>query len=144
LFCLQKKVYYHQQLSSLKQSKIINMRASIAISTLVAFVASAVSAAPATTNCNPTYNVPTSTPCFTACNVAAGQTYVAGWTMNPTSPLFVSSLAIMCNKTGPNYRAFMTTAGMCMAKCTGDDPELFNAEFAGACAWWNQHKNDTC
>lgn len=123
------------------------MRASIAISALVAFVASSVSAAPAAakaTNCNPSYAVPTSTPCFTACNVAAGQTYVSGWTMDPNSPLFVSSLAVMCNKTGPNYRAFMTSAGTCMAKCTGDDPEKFNAEFSGACAWWNTHKNDTC
>lgn len=120
------------------------MRA-IAISALVAFVAS-VSAAPGAkrADCNPTYNVPTSTPCFTACNVAAGQDYLTGWTMDHTSPLFVSSLAIMCNKTGPNYRAFMTKAGTCMSKCTGDDPELFNQEFQGACAWWNVHKNDTC
>ena len=121
------------------------MRATLAISALVAFVAS-VSAAPAAkaTNCNPSYNVAPSTPCFLACNVAAGQDYVTGWTMDSTSPKFVPSLAIMCNKTGPNYRNFMTKAGTCMAKCTNDDPELFNKEFSGACAWWNVHKNDVC
>jgi hypothetical protein len=24
------------------------------------------------------------------------------------------------------------------------DPELFNTEWAGACAWWASHKSDTC
>jgi hypothetical protein len=120
------------------------MRATIAISTLVAFVASSVSAAPAATNCNPSYNVAPSTPCFTNCNVVAGQEWVPGWTTDSTSPLFISSLALMCNKTGPNYRSFMTKAGTCMSKCAGDDPELFNAEFRDACAWWAVHKNGTC
>ncbi|KAL7308176.1 hypothetical protein PS15m_012062 [Mucor circinelloides] len=123
------------------------MRASIAFSAVLAFVASSVSAAPsarATTDCNPSYNVPSSTPCFTACNVAAGQTWVPGWTMDSTSPLFIDSLSLMCTKTGPNYIKFMTAAGTCMAKCTSDDPELFNKEFAGACAWWAVHKDDTC
>jgi hypothetical protein len=120
------------------------MRASIAISALVAFVASSVSAAPAATDCNPTYNVAPSTPCFTQCNVDAGQEWVPGWTMDSTSPYFISSLALMCTKTGPYYRAFMTKAGTCMSKCTGDDPELFNVEFRDACAWWAEHKYDTC
>ncbi|KAI9344726.1 hypothetical protein BD770DRAFT_397381 [Pilaira anomala] len=123
------------------------MRSAIAFSAVLAFVASAVSAAPATaaaTNCNPSYNVAPSTTCFTGCNVQAGQKYVTGWTMDSTSPLFIQSLAVMCEKTSPNYRAFMTTAGTCMAACTGDDPELFNAEFQGACAWYAQHKTDTC
>lgn len=123
------------------------MRASIAFSAALALVASFVSAAPsprATTDCNPSYNVPSSTPCFTACNVAAGQTWVPGWTMDSTSPLFIDSLSLMCTKTGPNYIKFMTAAGTCMAKCTGDDPESFNKEFAGACAWWADHKNDVC
>lgn len=49
----------------------------------------------------------------------------------------------MCSKGTSEYTAFMTTAGMCMAKCS-DDPQLFNAEFAGACTWYAAHKNDTC
>lgn len=64
--------------------------------------------------------------------------------MDHTSKDFLPSLALMCNKSGPNYMTFMTNAGMCMAACAGDDPNLFNAEFQGACAWWNTHKDDTC
>ncbi|KAI9281513.1 hypothetical protein BY458DRAFT_574888 [Sporodiniella umbellata] len=95
-------------------------------------------------NCNPSYNVPGSGECYTNCNIKAGQKYVPGWTMDHTSELFLKSLAIMCNKSGPNYGMFMTTAGICMAGCKNDDPEQFNKEFAGACGWWNTHKNDTC
>ncbi|KAL7325210.1 hypothetical protein PS15p_207726 [Mucor circinelloides] len=116
------------------------MRSTIAISAAIATFATSAFAA----NCNPSYNVPGSTECFTACNVKNGQKWVPGWTMDHTSELFLDSLALMCNKSGPNYGSFMAAAGMCMAGCTGDDPELFNAEFAGACAWWNTHKNDKC
>lgn len=63
--------------------------------------------------------------------------------MDHTSSNFIASLTLMCNKGTSEYLAFMSKAGMCMAGCT-DDPELFNAEFAGACAWWAIHKNDTC
>jgi hypothetical protein len=124
------------------------MHSAIAFSALLAFIASAVSAAPAAVaaaaNCNPSYNVASSTPCFTACNVVAGQEWVPGWTMDSTSALFIPSLTLMCTKTAPEYRSFMTKAGTCMAQCTADDPEKFNAEFAGACAWWATHKSDTC
>ncbi|KAI9485256.1 MAG: hypothetical protein EXX96DRAFT_471815 [Benjaminiella poitrasii] len=98
----------------------------------------------AATNCNPSYNVPGSTECYTNCNIQAGQKWVSGWTMDHTSPLFLDSLALMCDRTGANYGSFMATAGMCMAGCTGDDPELFNQEWASACAWWAEHKADTC
>lgn len=117
------------------------MHSAIAFSAVIAFVASAVSAA---TNCNPSYNVPASTPCFLGCNVAAGQQHVTGWTMDSTSPLFLDSLKLMCTKGTPAYTSFMTAAGMCMMTCTGDDPNLFFTEFAGACAWYGEHKNDTC
>jgi hypothetical protein len=125
------------------------MRASIAISAALAFFATTfVSAAPAAktavvaaADCNPSYNVPSSTPCFTACNVVSGQEWVPGWTMDHTSPKFIPSLTLMCNKTAPEYRKFMTKAGTCMAQCTSDDPESFNKEFQGACAWWNAHKD---
>lgn len=63
--------------------------------------------------------------------------------MDHTSPNFIPSLTLMCNKGTSEYLAFMSKAGMCMAACS-DDPELFNAEFAGACAWWATHKNDKC
>lgn len=63
--------------------------------------------------------------------------------MDHTSSNFIPSLTLMCNKGTSEYLAFMSKAGMCMAGCS-DDPELFNAEFAGACAWWAIHKNDTC
>lgn len=63
--------------------------------------------------------------------------------MDHTSPNFLASLTLMCNKGTSEYLAFMSKAGMCMAGCS-DDPELFNAEFAGACAWWAIHKNDSC
>lgn len=63
--------------------------------------------------------------------------------MDHTSSNFIASLTLMCNKGTSEYLAFMSKAGMCMAGCT-DDPELFNAEFAGACAWWAIHKNNTC
>jgi hypothetical protein len=121
------------------------MRATIVISALVAFIATSVSAAPAAAvaDCNPSYNVASSTPCFTACNVVAGQQWVPGWTMDHTSPKFIASLSLMCTKTAPEYRQFMTNAGTCMAKCTNDDPELFNKEFAGACAWWTANKDKT-
>ncbi|KAG1138502.1 hypothetical protein G6F37_010472 [Rhizopus arrhizus] len=116
---------------------------------LTTFVISATTAAVLVTsalasNCNPSYNVPTSGECYTSCNIKAGENYVHGWTMDHTSELFIESLSIMCNKTGPNYIKFMTTAGMCMAACKDSNPDDFNNEFAGACAWWNVHKNDTC
>ncbi|KAI9273311.1 hypothetical protein EDC94DRAFT_644577 [Helicostylum pulchrum] len=114
------------------------MRTSIAIA-IVAAAATAVSA-----DCNPSYNVPTSTPCFTGCNVKAGSAVVSGWTMDSSSEKFIPSLAVMCNKGTDQYRNFMTVAGTCMMTCAGDDPELFNAEFAGACAWYGSHKNDSC
>ncbi|KAI8882177.1 hypothetical protein K501DRAFT_273902 [Backusella circina FSU 941] len=133
------------------------MFSSLAVVTFLA--ASLVNAAPtarATTDCNPSYNVAGSTECFTNCNIAsittvlfiylfaAGNAFVPGWTMDSTSPLFIDSLELMCDRNGTNYRTFMTNAGMCMASCTGDDPELFNAEWSGACAWWAEHKDDTC
>ncbi|KAI8970310.1 hypothetical protein BDF20DRAFT_826256 [Mycotypha africana] len=110
---------------------------------ICAAIATFVSSAAAAVDCNPSYNVPPSTTCFTNCNIQTGQKWVPGWTMDHTSPLFLDSLALMCNKAGPNYMNFMTNAGMCMAKCTGDDPDLFTAEFTAACAWWNKHKNDS-
>ncbi|KAI9281497.1 hypothetical protein BY458DRAFT_486898 [Sporodiniella umbellata] len=111
----------------------------------VAAVASATLVASAlAANCNPSYNVPGSGECYTNCNVQAGQKYVPGWTMDHTSELFIKSISVMCNKTGPDYRNFMTAAGTCMAACKNDDPEQFNKEFQGACAWWKTHKNDKC
>ncbi|KAI8878277.1 hypothetical protein K501DRAFT_196255, partial [Backusella circina FSU 941] len=98
-----------------------------------------------TSDCNPSYNVAGSTTCFTNCNVEAGKKYgVPNWTMDHTSPDFIASLTLMCDKSGSNYGSFMATAGMCMAGCAGDDPELFNTEWAGACAWYETHKNDQC
>ncbi|KAL9551467.1 hypothetical protein MBANPS3_004257 [Mucor bainieri] len=114
------------------------MRSTLAIA-VVAAAAVAVSAE----DCNPSYNVPTSGTCFTNCNVNAGNTFVSGWTMDHTSPNFIPSLTLMCNKGTAEYLAFMSKAGMCMASCT-DDQALFNNEFAGACAWWAEHKNDKC
>lgn len=63
--------------------------------------------------------------------------------MDSTSDKFLASLKVMCTKGTSQYTAFMTTAGMCMASCS-DPVELFNAEFAGACAWYAIHKDDTC
>lgn len=63
--------------------------------------------------------------------------------MDHTSDKFLASLKIMCVKGTVQYTAFMTTAGMCMAGCS-DAQELFIAEFAGACAWYDIHKSDTC
>lgn len=63
--------------------------------------------------------------------------------MDHTSPNFIPSLTLMCNKGTSEYLAFMSKAGMCMAGCP-DDQALFNNEFAGACAWWAEHKNDKC
>ncbi|KAI8056516.1 uncharacterized protein B0P05DRAFT_591311 [Gilbertella persicaria] len=110
----------------------------------LATVAAAVTTVSASVNgCNPSYNVTSSGTCFTNCNVQAGSAYVSGWTMDPDSPLFIQSLSIMCNKGTSEYLAFMTKAGICMVNCP-DDPTLFNTEFAGACAWYTEHKNDTC
>ncbi|KAI8081124.1 hypothetical protein BDF21DRAFT_319020, partial [Thamnidium elegans] len=114
------------------------MRTSIAIA-IVAAAATAVSA-----DCNPSYNVPTSTPCFTACNVKAGTAVVPGWTMDSASEKFVESLKLMCTKDTPEYSEFMTVAGSCMLTCKGENPELFMAEHAGACAWYATHKDDVC
>ncbi|KAI9472291.1 MAG: hypothetical protein EXX96DRAFT_653426 [Benjaminiella poitrasii] len=113
------------------------MRSSIALTLAVAAVA--VSAQ----DCNPSYNVATSGTCFTNCNVQAGQKYVPGWTMDHASSVFLDSLKLMCTKGTSEYLAFMTEAGMCMAGCP-DDPTLFVDEFAGACAWYAEHKDDTC
>ncbi|CAO3683055.1 unnamed protein product [Rhizopus stolonifer] len=117
------------------------MRTVLSVSAVASatFIASTLAA-----NCNPSYNVAGSGECYTNCNIKAGEKYVSGWTMDYTSELFIKSLSIMCNKTGPNYTSFMTTAGICMAGCTESNPDDFNNEFAGACAWWNVHKNDTC
>ncbi|CEP12857.1 hypothetical protein [Parasitella parasitica] len=117
------------------------MRSSLTIAAVaaVAVVAVAVYAE----DCNPSYDVPTSGTCFTNCNINAGNTFLSGWTMDHTSPNFITSLSLMCNKGTSEYLAFMSKAGMCMAGCP-DDPELFNSEFAGACAWWAIHKNDSC
>ncbi|KAI8971509.1 hypothetical protein BDF20DRAFT_884888 [Mycotypha africana] len=111
----------------------------IASLALVAAAATVVSSQ----DCNPSYNVPSSSECFTNCNTQAGSKYVAGWTMDHTSENFLPSLKLMCTKGTSEYLAFMTQAGMCMAKCP-DDPTLFSNEFAGACAWYEQHKNDQC
>lgn len=121
------------------------MRAAASI-IISALLSAAVNAIPlsARADCNPSYDVAPSTECYTACNVQAGQTWVPGWTMDHASPLFLDSLALMCTKTGPNYVAFMTAAGTCMVGCTGDDPTLFAQEFQGACAWYAEHKDDTC
>ncbi|ORE02472.1 hypothetical protein BCV72DRAFT_297726 [Rhizopus microsporus var. microsporus] len=116
------------------------MRSTIAISAVAVSLFTSAFAA----NCNPSYNVPGSGECYTNCNIKAGQKFVPGWTMDHTSELFIKSLTVMCDKSGPNYASFMTTAGICMAGCKDSDPEDFNKEFAGACAWWNAHKNDKC
>ncbi|GAA5806882.1 hypothetical protein MFLAVUS_000230 [Mucor flavus] len=111
------------------------MRAPIAIALTAATAVSAV--------CNPSYNVTTSGECFTGCNVEAGNNFLPGWTMDPASDKFIPSLKLMCSKGTVQYTAFMTKAGMCMMKCT-DPQELFNNEFAGACGWYAEHKDDPC
>ncbi|KAG2233453.1 hypothetical protein INT48_008859 [Thamnidium elegans] len=111
------------------------MRASIAIALTAATAVSAV--------CNSSYNVPTSGTCFTGCNVEAGNVFLPGWTMDPASDKFIPSLKLMCSKGTPQYTAFMSKAGMCMMKCS-DPQELFNNEFAGACGWYAEHKDDVC
>lgn len=64
--------------------------------------------------------------------------------MDSTSEKFVESLKLMCSKGTPEYSEFMTVAGSCMMTCKGDNPELFVAEHAGACAWYGAHKDDVC
>ncbi|KAI9472272.1 MAG: hypothetical protein EXX96DRAFT_351115 [Benjaminiella poitrasii] len=113
------------------------MRSSVALTLAVA------GAAVSAQSCNPTYNVTTSGECFTNCNIQAGQKYVPGWTMDHTSSVFLDSLKLMCTKGTSEYLAFMSEAGMCMAGCP-DDPALFVNEFADACSWYAEHKNDTC
>ncbi|KAI9357888.1 hypothetical protein BD770DRAFT_410702 [Pilaira anomala] len=112
------------------------MRTSIA---LVIAAATAVIAK----DCNPTYNTPGSGECFTNCNIQAGKVFYPDWTMDHTSDKFLDSLKLMCTKGTSQYTAFMTKAGMCMMGCT-DPQELFNNEFAGACAWYAEHKDDKC
>ncbi|ORE21699.1 hypothetical protein BCV71DRAFT_167306, partial [Rhizopus microsporus] len=106
--------------------------------TLAAAAATAVSAQ----SCNPTYNTPSAGECFAKCNESAGKTFFSDWTSDPASPNFLKSLSLMCSKGTAEYMAFMTKAGMCMVSCS--NPDLFNQEFASACAWWEQHKNDSC
>ncbi|KAG1445135.1 hypothetical protein G6F56_010017 [Rhizopus delemar] len=111
---------------------------SLILTTLVATLAAAVSAQ----NCNPTYNTPSAGPCFANCNEEAGKTFYSDWTSDSSSQNFLKSLTIMCNKGTSEYMAFMTKAGMCMVSCA--NPDLFNQEFASACAWWQLHKSDAC
>ncbi|CAO3699888.1 unnamed protein product [Rhizopus stolonifer] len=111
---------------------------SLILTTLVATLATTVSAQ----NCNPTYNTPSVGPCFATCNEEAGKTFYSDWTSDSSSQNFLKSLTIMCNKGTSEYMAFMTKAGMCMVSCA--NPDLFNQEFASACAWWQLHKSDTC
>lgn len=73
---------------------------------------------------------------------SAGKTFFSDWTSDPASPNFIKSLSLMCNKGSAEYMAFMTKAGMCMVSCS--NPESFSQEFASACAWWQEHKNDSC
>lgn len=63
--------------------------------------------------------------------------------MDHTSDKFLDSLKLMCSKGTSQYTAFMTKAGICMMGCT-EPQELFNNEFAGACAWYAEHKDDKC
>ncbi|RCH78881.1 hypothetical protein CU098_006081 [Rhizopus stolonifer] len=105
---------------------------------VLATVATAVSAE----NCNPSYNTTSAGECFDNCNSKAGKGLYSDWTDDSTSPNFLKSLSYMCNKGTSEYIAFMTTAGMCMVSCS--NPDLFATEFSSACAWWQEHKNDTC
>lgn len=51
----------------------------------------------------------------------------------------------MCGKGTPQYTAFMTSAGTCMMSCTQDEQNAFSTkEFPEACAWYNEHKDDSC
>ncbi|KAI9257655.1 hypothetical protein BY458DRAFT_441181 [Sporodiniella umbellata] len=112
---------------------------SLKIATL-ASIASVASVSAA--NCNPSYNTPSAGECFSNCNKKAGKELYSDWTDDSSSPNFLKSLSFMCNKGTSEYMAFMTTGGMCMVSCS--NPELFSNEFASACSWWQEHKNDTC
>ncbi|KAG1315124.1 hypothetical protein G6F64_000906 [Rhizopus arrhizus] len=111
---------------------------SFTVVTLLCTIATVLS----TQDCNPTYDTPSAGPCFADCNEKAGKTFFSDWTNDKSSPQFLKSLTLMCQKGTSDYTSFMTKAGICMVSCA--NPELFNAEFAGACAWWQAHKDDTC
>lgn len=108
------------------------MRSTLILSTVLA----AAAAVSAETNCNPSYNNPTSGECFTNCNIKAGAKFLPnGFTMDAASPYFLDSLKLMCTKGTSEYTAFMTQGGMCMAGCK-DDPTFFVEEFTDACTWY--------
>ena len=69
----------------------------------------------------------------------------ADYTIDPTSPNFITSLSYECEKGSPAYTTYMTQSGMCMMKCSAEEQADFGSrEHADVCIWYEAHKTDKC
>ncbi|KAI9491728.1 hypothetical protein BDB00DRAFT_746836, partial [Zychaea mexicana] len=102
-------------------------------------------AALAAANCNPSYDVAEPGPCVKECKIKAGQDMWAQWTDDPASADFIESLSYKCERGTPAYTTYMTQSGMCVMNCSADEQADYgNREHADSCAWYQEHKDDTC
>ncbi|KAG0847785.1 hypothetical protein G6F17_012223 [Rhizopus arrhizus] len=81
---------------------------SFTVVTLLCTIATVLSAQ----DCNPTYDTPSAGSCFADCNEKAGKTFFSDWTNDKSSPQFLKSLTLMCQKGTSDYTSFMTKAGI--------------------------------
>ncbi|KAK9663762.1 hypothetical protein K7432_017944, partial [Basidiobolus ranarum] len=67
--------------------------------------------------------------CIEKCSLSTGSKLVDGFTVDPKSPNFMKSLDLYCDKTGPNYNAYMNEAMECMGACPQAELDGFMKNF---------------
>ncbi|ORX51945.1 hypothetical protein DM01DRAFT_240242, partial [Hesseltinella vesiculosa] len=96
-------------------------------------------------HCNPTYNVVSAGSCIDNCAQQAGSAALPSFSLNSTSPDFIGSLAVECDRSNINYVSFMTKAGSCWLTCSkAEQDDYTQRAFNQTCSWYQQHKSDTC
>ncbi|ORX99090.1 hypothetical protein K493DRAFT_348774 [Basidiobolus meristosporus CBS 931.73] len=76
--------------------------------------------------------------CIDKCSLATGTKLIDGFTVDPTSPDFMKSLDVFCDKTGPHYNAYMNEAMECMGKFPKDQLDGFMKNFRPICNWYGE------
>ncbi|ORZ00938.1 hypothetical protein BCR43DRAFT_511873 [Syncephalastrum racemosum] len=96
-------------------------------------------------DCSSSYNVTAGSDCIENCKKSAGTTLYSDYTTDPSSPNFIKSLSYECAKGTPDYTAFMSSSGTCMMGCSSTEQQDYGSrEYAQTCAWYAEHKDDTC
>ncbi|KAI9301479.1 hypothetical protein BJ944DRAFT_271450 [Cunninghamella echinulata] len=109
------------------------------------FILGAATTYVAAQSCNSSFNVTSTGECIQKCSIDAGKSIDPNYNLNPSSPNFIKSVGLFCNKQNSDYIAFMTKAGTCWTGCDKASQDAYTkVEFPATCQWYQAHKDDKC